>query len=181
MNNRLHCTLTALVLAAFLLTACGGPARTSRSRLAATPENRIENVAAPVTETAVPPAPVAASVPSPPTGGGPVAVAPPSSTGALTARPEYTPAVAARDVNAPTTARRDPAAMTVDLVVARPAGAVATVAGAAIFLVSWPFAALGGNTDETWDSLVVDPASYTFQRPLGDFDHERPHQPATAP
>ena len=167
MNNRLHCTLTALVLAAFLLTACGGPARTSRNRTAATPENRLENVAAPVTETAVPPAPVA--------------VAPPSPTGALTARPEYTPSVAARDVNAPTTARRDPAAMTVDLVVARPAGAVATVAGAAIFLVSWPFAALGGNTDETWDSLVVDPASYTFQRPLGDFDHERPHQPATAP
>ena len=167
MNNRLHCTLTALVLAAFLLTACGGPARTSRNRTAATPEKRLENVAAPVTETAVPPAPVA--------------VAPPSPTGALTARPEYTPSVAARDVNAPTTARRDPAAMTVDLVVARPAGAVATVAGAAIFLVSWPFAALGGNTDETWDSLVVDPASYTFQRPLGDFDHERPHQPATAP
>ena len=167
MNNRLHCTLTALVLAAFLLTACGGPARTSRSRLAATPENRIENVAAPVTETAVPPTPVAAPVPSP--------------TGALPARPEYTPGIAARDVNAPTTARRDPAAMTVDLVVARPAGAVATVAGAAIFLVSWPFAALGGNTEETWDSLVADPAAYTFQRPLGDFDHERPLHPPAAP
>ena len=167
MNNRLHCTLTALVLAAFLLTACGGPARTSRNRTAATPEKRLENVAAPVTETAVPPAPVA--------------VAPPSPTGALTARPEYTPGIAARDVNAPTTARRDPAAMTVDLVVARPAGAVATVAGAAIFLVSWPFAALGGNTEETWDSLVADPAAYTFQRPLGDFDHERPLHPPAAP
>ena len=181
MNNRLHCTLTALVLAAFLLTACGGPARTSRNRTAATPEKRLENVAAPVTETAVPPAPVAPPVPAPPNGGGPVAVAPPSPTGALTARPEYSAATAALNENAPTTARRDPAAMTVDLVVARPAGAVATVAGAAIFLVSWPFAALGGNTDETWDSLVVDPASYTFQRPLGDFDHERPHQPASAP
>ena len=167
MNNRLHCTLTALVLAAFLLTACGGPARTSRNRTAATPEKRLENVAAPVTETAVPPAPVA--------------VAPPSPTGALTARPEYTPGIAARDVNAPTTARRDPAAMTVDLVVARPAGAVATVAGAAIFLVSWPFAALGGNTEETWDSLVADPAAYTFKRPLGDFDHERPLHPPAAP
>ena len=67
MNNRLHCTLTALVLTAFLLTACGGPARTSRNRLAATPENRLENVTAPVTETAVPPTPVAAPVPSPQT------------------------------------------------------------------------------------------------------------------
>ena len=181
MNNRLHCTLTALVLAAFLLTACGGPTRTSRNRLAATPENRLENIAAPVSETAVPPAPVTAPVPAPQTGDGQVAVAPPSPTGALTARPEYTPGIAARDVNAPTTARRDPAAMTVDLVVARPAGAVATVAGAAIFLVSWPFAALGGNTEETWDSLVADPAAYTFKRPLGDFDHERPLHPPAAP
>ena len=167
MNNRLHCTLTALVLAAFLLTACGGPARTSRNRLAATPENRLENVTAPVTETAVPPTPVAVARPSP--------------TGALTARPEYSAATAALNENAPTTARRDPATMAVDLVVARPAGAVATVAGAAIFLVSWPFAALGGNTEETWDSLVANPAAYTFQRPLGDFDHERPLHPPAAP
>ena len=181
MNNRLHCTLTALVLAAFLLTACGGPARTSRNRTAAAPEKRLENVAAPVTETAVPPAPVAASVPSPPTGDGQVAVGPPSHTGALTARPEYSAATAALNENAPTTARRDPATMAVDLVVARPAGAVATVAGAAIFLVSWPFAALGGNTEETWDSLVADPAAYTVKRPLGDFDHERPLHPPAAP
>ena len=110
-----------------------------------------------------------------------MAVAPPSPTGALTARPEYSAATAALNENAPTTARRDPAAMTVDLVVARPAGAVATVAGAAIFLVSWPFAALGGNTEETWDSLVADPAAYTFKRPLGDFDHERPLHPPAAP
>jgi hypothetical protein len=172
MTIRLHRSLTGLVLAALLLTACSGPTRTAPGPALTPPESRSQTA---------PPAPVAAPVAADPAGEGQPAVAPPSSTGALTARPEYTPAVAARDVNAPTTARRDPAAMTVDLVVARPAGAVATVAGAAIFLVSWPFAALGGNTDATWDSLVADPAAYTFQRPLGDFDHERPRQPPAAP
>ena len=63
----------------------------------------------------------------------------------------------------------------------RDGAAGATVAGAAIFLVPWPFAALGGNTEETWDSLVADPAAYTFKRPLGDFDHERPLHPPAAP
>ncbi len=179
MTIRPHRPLTGLVLAALLLTACAGPTRTARPP-AVTPPDNPPQAAAPVADPVAPP-PVTAPVAADPTGEGQPTVVPPSSTGALTARPEYTSAVAARDVNAPTTARRDPAAMTVDLVVARPAGAVATVAGAAIFLVSWPFAALGGNTDETWGSLVVDPASYTFQRPLGDFDHERPHQPATAP
>lgn len=170
MTIRLHRPLTGLILAALLLTACAGPTRTARGP-ALTPPDNPPQTAAPVT------APASVD----PTGDGSPAVAPPSPTGALTARPKYTPAVAARDVNAPTTTRRDPAAMTVDLVVARPAGAVATVAGAAIFLVSWPFAALGGNTEETWDSLVADPAAYTFQRPLGDFDHERPLRPPAAP
>ena len=178
MTIRPHRPLTGLVLAALLLTACAGPTRTARPP-AVTPADNPPQAAAPVADPVAPP-PVTAPVAADPTGEG-QPVVPPSSTGALTARPEYTSAVVARDVNAPTTARRDPAAMTVDLVVARPAGAVATVAWAAIFLVSWPFAALGGNTEETWDSLVADPAAYTFKRPLGDFDHERPHQPATAP
>jgi hypothetical protein len=69
---------------------------------------------------------------------------------------------------------KDPAAMTMDLLLARPGGLVATIAGAAIFVVSVPFSALGGNTGEAWDSLVATPAAYTFQRPLGDFDYERP-------
>jgi hypothetical protein len=60
--------------------------------------------------------------------------------------------------------------MIVDLVAARPIGLVATLGGAVIFLVSWPFSALGGNSDEAWDTLVAEPAIYTFQRPLGDFE-----------
>ena len=63
----------------------------------------------------------------------------------------------------------DPGAMTIDMLVARPVGLVATVAGTGVFLVSLPFSALGGNTGEAWDSLVVTPAEYTFKRGLGDF------------
>jgi hypothetical protein len=60
--------------------------------------------------------------------------------------------------------------MAIDLIAVRPLGLVATLGGAVVFLVSWPFSALGGNTDEAWTTLVADPAVYTFQRPLGDFE-----------
>lgn len=73
-----------------------------------------------------------------------------------------------------TAAQTDPAAMTMDLVLARPGGFLATLAGTAVFVVSLPFSALGGNTHEAWDSLVVTPAVYTFKRPLGNFDYKRP-------
>ena len=63
-----------------------------------------------------------------------------------------------------------PEAMTVDLVAVRPLGVVATLAGSAIFIVSLPFSALGGNTEAAWDRLVADPARFTFTRPLGEFD-----------
>jgi len=63
--------------------------------------------------------------------------------------------------------------MTVDLIAARPIGLVATVGGALVFLVSWPFSALGGNSDDAWQTLVVSPAEYTFKRPLGEFEGSR--------
>lgn len=66
--------------------------------------------------------------------------------------------------------RNTPEYMTVDIIAARPLGLVATIGGAVVFLVSLPFSAAGGNTAEAWDSLVVTPAEYTFQRPLGNFD-----------
>jgi len=62
--------------------------------------------------------------------------------------------------------------MSVDLIAARPLGLAATLLGTVIFVVSWPFSALGGNSEEAWNTLVVSPAQYTFQRPLGDFDQE---------
>lgn len=64
--------------------------------------------------------------------------------------------------------QNSPAAMTVDLFLLRPLGLVATLAGSVVFVLSWPFSALGGNSAEAWDSLVVTPAEYTFKRPLGE-------------
>lgn len=70
--------------------------------------------------------------------------------------------------------QKDPGLMTADIALARPAGAVATIAGLAIFVVSSPFSALSGNNREAWESLVASPANYTFKRPLGHFDCEQP-------
>ncbi len=57
--------------------------------------------------------------------------------------------------------------MAADVIVARPLGLVTTVAGSALFLVSLPFSALGGNVSEAADALVVGPAKSTFVRCLG--------------
>ena len=64
---------------------------------------------------------------------------------------------------------RDPGAMAADLVFARPVGLAAMVAGAAVFVLSIPFSAMGGNTGQAWQKLVIDPTEYTFHRPLGEF------------
>ncbi len=62
-------------------------------------------------------------------------------------------------------------AMLFDFFVVRPVGIVATAIGAVAFVVSWPFSALGGNSDIASQKLVRDPAAYTFKRPLGEFQH----------
>lgn len=61
------------------------------------------------------------------------------------------------------------ALMTADFILARPLGIVATVFGCAVFIVSLPFSALGGNTKQAAQKLVKEPASFTFTRPLGEF------------
>ena len=88
----------------------------------------------------------------------------------LLAFPLYTVA----QVIEPVTAEKQnsPEAMIVDIVAARPIGLVATITGTVVFVVSLPFSALGGNTGEAWDSLVVSPAKYTFRRPLGDYEEQ---------
>ena len=60
-------------------------------------------------------------------------------------------------------------AMMYDLVVLRPVGAVATVIGSAVWLISLPFSASGDNTDTATKKLVKEPATFTFKRPLGEF------------
>jgi len=55
-----------------------------------------------------------------------------------------------------------------DMLIMRPVMLVGTVIGAAAFIVSLPFSALGGNVAETAETLVMEPVQYTFLRPLGD-------------
>ena len=59
--------------------------------------------------------------------------------------------------------------MIFDFILLRPLGIVATILGTAMFVVSLPFSAAGGNSKEAYQKMVVEPASYTFKRPLGDF------------
>jgi len=54
-----------------------------------------------------------------------------------------------------------------DLLVARPVGVAITAIGAAAFVVSLPFSAIGGNVDKAAEKLVVGPARETFVRCLG--------------
>jgi hypothetical protein len=58
--------------------------------------------------------------------------------------------------------------MIIDAVVVRPIMLVGTVIGVVLFVVTLPFSALGGNVGEAADKLVVEPAAYTFVRPLGE-------------
>ena len=56
-----------------------------------------------------------------------------------------------------------------DAVVARPLGLVSMVVGSVFFVVSLPFSALGGNTGEAAEKMVIAPTRFTFNRPLGEF------------
>ena len=60
--------------------------------------------------------------------------------------------------------------MAVDALIVRPLGIAAIIVGTALFVVSLPFSALGGNTKNAYERLIVDPVKFTFKRPLGDFD-----------
>ena len=62
-------------------------------------------------------------------------------------------------------------AMMYDLCVVRPVGLVATALGSVAFVLSWPFSALGDNSDVAGQKLVKDPAKYTFVRPLGELQY----------
>jgi hypothetical protein len=59
--------------------------------------------------------------------------------------------------------------MLADTVMVRPLTLIGTVVGVVTFVVTLPFSALGGNVGEAGQILVVDPAKYTFIRPLGVF------------
>ena len=58
--------------------------------------------------------------------------------------------------------------MLADTVLVRPPMLLATVVGIVTFVVTLPFSALGGNVGEAGRTMVLDPAKYTFLRPLGE-------------
>ena len=58
--------------------------------------------------------------------------------------------------------------MLADAFMVRPFMLVGTILGTATFIVTLPFSLLGGNSKEAAKSLVMDPAMYTFVRPLGE-------------
>ena len=62
-------------------------------------------------------------------------------------------------------------AMVIDAVLIRPLGLVTTVAGSAIYTISLPFSLLGGNEHVAREKLVLEPARYTFNRPLGEYGY----------
>jgi len=58
--------------------------------------------------------------------------------------------------------------MFIDFLFLRPLGIAVTAMGTAMFIVSLPFSALGGNVKEAFCEMMVEPAKFTFARPLGD-------------
>lgn len=58
-------------------------------------------------------------------------------------------------------------AMATDLIVVRPVMLGITVVGSALWLVSLPFSAAGGNAKQAADTLVIGPGKTTFVRCLG--------------
>ena len=60
-----------------------------------------------------------------------------------------------------------PEKMATDIIFIRPLGLIGTAAGSVLYVVSLPFTLLGGNAGEAGKKLVVEPAAYTFDRPLG--------------
>lgn len=61
----------------------------------------------------------------------------------------------------------DAGAMAIDVFLARPLGLVSLALGFGTFVVSLPFSIPSGNLSVAAKRLMVDPAKFTFARPLG--------------
>lgn len=62
-------------------------------------------------------------------------------------------------------------AMAADLLVIRPLGIVSTTLGCVLFVAALPFTAWNGEyIKKAGRNFVVEPATYTFIRPLGEFE-----------
>lgn len=76
--------------------------------------------------------------------------------------------------SAPILASKEPTAeaMLADVVLLRPFGFAATVLGSVVFVVALPFTLPTRSVDKAAKKLVVEPAKFTFARPLGQMPHE---------
>lgn len=63
-----------------------------------------------------------------------------------------------------------PEAYIIDVLVARPIGILACAVGFGGLIVSAPFAAMSGTSEQAFDAFLTEPGEYTFTRPLGQFD-----------
>ena len=61
-------------------------------------------------------------------------------------------------------------AMVIDALIIRPVMVVVTAVGVVAFVASLPFTVLSGSVGKAGNAMVVEPAAYTFTRPLGEFD-----------
>jgi uncharacterized membrane protein YfcA len=61
-----------------------------------------------------------------------------------------------------------------DSLVMRPAGLITCLLGIGGFIVALPFALTSQTQTQAYDSLVVEPFSYTFSRPMGLLDPSNP-------
>jgi len=59
-------------------------------------------------------------------------------------------------------------AIFMDILLLRPLSLVGTVLGTAVFVAGLPFEAISGDVSGPAKRLVVQPAKFTFARPLGD-------------
>lgn len=59
-------------------------------------------------------------------------------------------------------------AVAADIVLLRPLSLAGTLLGTAVFVIGLPFEAIAGDISNPAKRLVVDPAKYTFTRPLGE-------------
>ena len=60
--------------------------------------------------------------------------------------------------------------MIVDVLVVRPVGLATTVLGTVLTIVALPFTIPSGSVKASAETMIVQPAEYTFKRPLGEFE-----------
>ncbi|MGH8559624.1 MAG: hypothetical protein ACRESZ_19665 [Methylococcales bacterium] len=65
-------------------------------------------------------------------------------------------------------------AMGLDFLVVRPLTFALTVGGGVFWFLTLPVSAIGGNAGEARDKLFLEPARYTFVRPLGHMQLDNP-------